>query len=119
MRSSEELTPYQEASLGSVCAHNAKLALEDIECHRLKLAAARSELADLRRHSKQNDSVDDFEYIIQEYEAYIESTERAILQSEIDYGFAREQVAKHAGPGTLGGFVIDVLLQDDSSRPSC
>lgn len=115
-----ELTPYQQACLGSISAQNVDIAVAAIDNYKAKLAAAKNELFDMILYSKRTGDEESYAYIIQEYQEYIATTEDAIIRCEIDYEVARRQRQEYAGPGTIGAFVIAAsIIKFESSQYHC
>lgn len=120
MRNQTELTPIQQARLGSVCAVNVEVAHGVIERYKTNLKAAERELFDMLINSEKNGyKLEDLEYSIECYQDYIETTRGEIAQSEVDYEAACELALKYAGLNTLGAFVLTVLSQKEVPRYDC
>lgn len=120
MQNPSELTPYEQAQLGSICARHAEIAFNNLECLKAEQEDARRQLLDIRMHIVRNScDPEDFEYTIQDYEEYIQSLEYKITTSETNYNLACEQALKYAGINTLGAFVLTVLSQKEASRYVC
>ena len=118
MRNNPELSPLQEAQLGSICASHVEIAFSAIEHHKTNVEASKKELLDIRQESKRSGyQADDIDYIIQNHDKYIQSLEKEVADSEMYYEAAYDQAVRYAGLNTLGAFVLTVLSEKKRNKP--